>query len=93
MIFALFLLLDLNKQGNYLCQRNHFCILLMCLSRKSSQGGITSDKEWSHQCNALIPRGASCLFNVGKLSSECRASRLGVSFLRGDLSWGEVSLG
>ena len=30
--------------------------------------------------NALIRRGASCLFNVGELSSECGASRLGASF-------------
>ena len=43
--------------------------------------------------NALIRRGASCLFNVGELSSECGASRLGASFLRSELPWGEVSLG
>ena len=43
--------------------------------------------------NALLRRGASCLFNVGELSSECGASHLGVSFLWGELSWGEVSLG
>ena len=43
--------------------------------------------------NALIRRGASCLLNVGELSSECGASRLGASFLQGELSWGEVSLG
>ena len=43
--------------------------------------------------NVLIRRGASCLFSVGELSSECGASRLGASFLRGELSWGEVSLG
>ena len=52
LIFALFLLLHLNKQGNYLCKRNPFCILLM--SRKFSQGGLASDKGWSHNfyhCN------------------------------------------
>ena len=43
--------------------------------------------------NALIRREASCLFNVGEFSSECGASRLGASFLRGEMSWGEVSLG
>ena len=43
--------------------------------------------------NALIRRGASCLFNEGELSSECRASCLGESFLQGELSWDEVSLG
>ena len=29
----------------------------------------------------------------GELSSECGASCLGASFLRGELSWGELSLG
>ena len=43
--------------------------------------------------NALIRRGASCLLNVGELSSGCRASRLGASFLPGELSLGEVPLG
>ena len=43
--------------------------------------------------NALIRLGASCLFSVGELSSECWASRLGASFLRGELSLGDVSLG
>ena len=43
--------------------------------------------------NALIQRAASCLFNVGELSSECGESRLGASFLSGELFWGEVSLG
>ena len=43
--------------------------------------------------NALIRRGASCLFNVGELSSECGVSRLWASFLWGELSLGEVSLG
>ena len=42
--------------------------------------------------NVLLRRGASCLLNVGELSSECGASRLGVSFLWGELSLGEVSL-
>ena len=36
--------------------------------------------------------GASCLFNVGELSSECGESRLGAGFLWGELSWGEMSL-
>ena len=49
MIFALFLFLHLNKQGNYLCKRNRFCVLLMCVSRKFSQGGLASDKGWSHK--------------------------------------------
>ena len=54
LIFALFLLLHLNKHGNYLCKRNPFCILLMCLSRKFSHGGLASDKGWSnnfYNCN------------------------------------------
>ena len=41
--------------------------------------------------NALIRRGASCFFNVGELSSECGASRLGARFLQGELSLGEMS--
>ena len=63
LISALFLLLHLNKQGNYmyLCKRNPFCILLMCISRKLSRGGgggggggLASDKRWSqtfYHCN------------------------------------------
>ena len=50
LIFALFLLLHLNKQGNYLCKRNPFCILLMCVSRKFSQGGLASDKSGPTNC-------------------------------------------
>ena len=43
--------------------------------------------------NAPIRRGASCLFNVGELSSEYGASRLGRVFSGASCLLGEVSLG
>ena len=41
--------------------------------------------------NASIRRGLSCLFNLGELSSDCGASRLGASCVVARCLWGELS--